>query len=483
MSYLRRLRAKIEAADPRPAVKQQLHDEDEEPIAPPPKKRKKPEKPRFSLKDEEKPKRQAKPAEPGKFSLDDLGDDDESDKKTPKTNTAVPDPSEPLKRNDEQEDAPAPKTQKSAPPKEEREEDEDEDEDEQPKQAPKGKGLPTGQSLTDKDGRYGEIKKFKPWLFIVSGAGGQAGALLAYLKSVESVINNPDVVERIAGPDTVDGKSNNPLDLTFAWFVAERVSQELVHKAFKGLQAQAVDFRDRLGQARPFDAIKLNAESVLKGEARNFRAEMQEHYMALRDKDEAESIGAVSALQMASVIPLDYLRWFDRENKKHEFYMGGYPDNAGRVGLIYVLCTEEESKTFLRAVKEFKPLPNFVDDMHFISNIDSGFKTIKPRDVMPDNCIILVSKTKFDPAAKISGGKSVLEALTTEAKGFANGGEDAGQYVKGTHVQGNLVAHFSADMKRCALWVGRKPVTVDQKAEERLMATFGLESIDTTFSK
>jgi len=383
----------------------------------------------------------------------------------------------------------------------------------------------TGKSLQDKEGRFAEIKQFNPYLFIISGPGLTSN-VLKFFKETGNIINDEKNVERIAGPSKISGKSTEPLELTFAYLVSEKSMKELTAKATGGLLAFVEPFDKKMGSASPFKSIKLpvDMESKLGDYASKLRAVMLSSYTKLRDQDKEkdDTLGAISALQMSALIPLDYMRWLTKEHKKHQFYLGGHPDNAGRDGMIYILCSEEESKLFFKTLKEFKPLPNFVDDLHFLSNIDSAFKPLKPREFTPDNCVILEGSEALNPDAKMGTLEEkekiaaavtaaplrpmsqraqereeqfptlkkpdpeakVLDALTDVAGQLSHiKNIPAGQYVKGTHIQGNLVAHFSADKHKCILWCGKQAINLTKSVEDFLIATFNLKSVNRTFSK
>jgi hypothetical protein len=294
--------------------------------------------------------------------------------------------------------------------------------------------------------------------------------------------------------------------MTFAYFVANSAVNGLIKKATDlKIPTVAVDFQKNINNSRPFDAVAIPSEIESKiGGGRVLRDKMQKSLEVLKEHnedDEDVNLGyEISALQMSTGIPLDYMRFLTKENKEREFYIGGTPDNAGQLGNLYVLASKEESTLFLKTLREFGPLPNFSDDLFVLSNIDSGFKSAEPRKVKVDNCLILESKEKFEINQKlklpgeesIDEGKgkkeeeelTVLDALNLEARKIANLNTlTPGKFVKGTQVQGTLVAHFNRDFKKVILWCGHQPINLTGEKEKELREIFNLSHVDKTFTK
>lgn len=325
--------------------------------------------------------------------------------------------------------------------------------------------LRTGQILSNKKGRLADIQSWNPFLFIVSGVG--APGILNFFKKAAPTINDPTKVERIAGPNSIGAKNKSPLELTFAYLVPRKVSEELTARAnSEKLSVYSKPFN--LDSSSPFQEIKLPMEGKLGNEAYKFRTQMLDSYNKLKGAKEStkkETI-AIPAMQIPAFIPLDYLRWLTKNNKKHKLYL--YQK------MVYVLCSKEESDFFIKTAKEFKTLPAFLEKVEFVSDIDSDLKTTKPKEFTPDNCIFLVKKKAFDINKELPALDAIVDDLSNQKL-------PKGKLVAGTHVQGDLAVHFNADKHKCVLWGRRLKFSSEQ--EKEMTTKLGLQYIETTFIK
>lgn len=346
----------------------------------------------------------------------------------------------------------------------------------QEEEEPKPGEVKTGKSLKSTKDRFAQIESFSPFLFIVSGVG-RIGTLLAFFQESKNIINDSTVVERIAGLSTLKASETDPLKVTFAYLVSFKVINQLVSSAAK-LIVHKEDFSHKLGSSSPFTSSKLPPELEKALGGSNLRRLQEAMLTSFKDlqQSEASDAGGVAAIQMQTTIPLDYLRWLSKDNRPHEAYIGGEPDDAGRQGNMYVLCSETEANLLIKTAKDFKPPNSFFEDLHYVANIDSGFKKEEPKNVgKPSNCLLLSFEEKFD----IQNIKKLHEVASKiagkELKPY--------NYVDGTIVKGDLVAHFSKDFMRCVLWLGTNPITVKPEQEKQLKDEFHVEDIDTTFAK
>jgi len=361
-------------------------------------------------------------------------------------------------------------TEKKKPTKENTKKPEQEDEEPRPGE------VKTGKSLKSTKDRFAQIESFSPFLLIVSGVG-RIGTLLAFFQESKNIINDSTVVERIAGLSTLKASETDPLKVTFAYLVSFKVINQLVSSAAK-LIVHKEDFSRKMGSSSPFTSSKLPPELEKALGGSNLRRLQETMLTSFKDlkQSEATDAGAVAALQMQTTVPLDYLRWLSKDNRSHEAYIGGEPADAGRQGNMYVLCSETEANLFIKTAKDFKPPNPFFDDLYYVANIDSGFKREEPKKVgKPSNCLLLTFEEKFDVKN--------LEKLHEVASKIAGKDLKPYNYVDGTIVRGDLVAHFSKDFMRCVLWLGTNPITVKPEQEKQLKEQFHVEDIDTTFAK
>jgi len=330
-------------------------------------------------------------------------------------------------------------------------------------------GIETGNEHID----YSMLRSMKPYLLVVSGIKNPSD-LIQFFKKTKNIINNSKYAVKIYGLDTIDSSETSLESLVYAYFISEK-SVDAIKSKLENLPHVLEDFTSKIDSARPFDALKIPSALKLGDLEFRLRQEMQDVYEGIRSESD-EAVSMTSAVQMASVIPLDYMRFFNTQNKTHNFYIGGQPEDAGREGLIYVICDSTESKLFIKTIKDFSASPKFFQDMYFIPNIDIGFDRVKPKSVVVDNCIILEGKNKFD-----INDKETLDYLKSIVVQFKPTTE-FGKIIKGTHVHGNLAMHFNRDMTQCILWCGSKPINIKPEQIDEIKTKLDLKNLNTDFS-
>lgn len=357
---------------------------------------------------------------------------------------------------------------------------------------PQSKGISTGYGKVT-PGRLSEILSMDPYLFVVVAAPSELPNLVTFLKNSQNIVNNPNLSHRLLGPTTVTDKQNK--EIILAYLVGAREINELKNNATNvKLPITGLDFSRQLRTSRPFEALKLDSDLAKRFSSGDFgtklRHDLQASFEAMKKSNQTEKgeegdssgedyqeLNEVSALQMSRSIPVDYMRFLSKQHATREFYVGGTPDNAGRDGMRYALCTREQSSLFMKTMKEFRPASQFGDDLYFLNNIDSEFKTTEPRDVDPANCLIFESKTKFEP------NEDTIDKLTGFINKLCKRTTQGGRYVNGTHVKGTRFVHFSSDFKRAILWGSHAPLGLDPTEKKQMIDAFDLKDIDTTFSK
>lgn len=284
--------------------------------------------------------------------------------------------------------------------------------------------------------------------------------------------------------------TKNELSGIYALFISGTKQEELNNFA-KKLSAPYVITElpeDFFSQDSPFDYLSFaDLDSVLAGDETKLKRQLNEEMRRLSDED--EDVGQISALRMASEIPVDYARFLKANHSVREYYLGGHPPNAGAVGSQFILATQDEKKHFLRILNGFKPPTPFFNDLYYVSDIDPDFKDYEPKKITPARALILQARTSFDMDQKItitSKGNEDLMKENSKKLGQSEAptqatqlemleafvrvymkptpGTKPGRFAKRKYYIGNNWVHLNRDSKIVILWGSRtSPLSIDKK--------------------
>jgi len=378
-------------------------------------------------------------------------------------------------------------------------------------------GLRVGKSLRV-PGRIDHLRSVRPYMFIVNGHTKEE-ALHKFFQSVGGDLDNSKLVESLYAGD-LNAPDKNVLTLTFAYIVGQQLAQNLVNKAGENKLAHAaVYFEKNMLQARPFDDVDFGLDlnkALGTGDRLRLVRQLQTNWEALKETSSGsdEEIGGreIAAMQFSTGIPLNYTRFLAPKHQDWKLHIGDRPNGAGRTGLAYIISDKENANVFMKWMKSFNPPANFDDDIYPNPNIDQAFKRVEPMTFNPANCIILTHQSKFNPEEDIplpSDDKNAITAkfdflkkdkpredpveknepktikmidlLTAVAHTqLGNTTTRAGQVIKGRAVHGNVVVHFSQDMKKAILWGSKNAISVSAKDLQEEFPF--LKHVDLTFS-
>ena len=125
------------------------------------------------------------------------------------------------------------------------------------------------------------------------------------------------------------------------------------------------------------------------------------------------------AIQANTYVPLEFFRFLNKKQRPVQFYIGGRPQGAGYNNTIYVLATEHESEVFINLIRKFKMPSLFYERMSSNSDIDAGFKTHDPEELIPANVLVLIGNGPFNPKEVVEpteDNKKLLALVAKDAK-------------------------------------------------------------------
>lgn len=243
----------------------------------------------------------------------------------------------------------------------------------------------------------------------------------------------------------------------------------------------------------PFTDLSLSGKKL--------DARLVEELNAKWRRHTAESSGnRVPAVQVNALVPLNYFRLLNKEQREIEMYLGDRPSGAGLSGAAYITTkSDTEATSFVNLIKKFKMPSLFYKHLYADSDIDPKFKSATPIQFKPSNVLVLIGK--FNPNAPVEITKDSLEVAkdlipseiqkawstrlqlteqTTQVKqadkllkesnrvikeftqldildSFAknilkNPTKNSGAFVKSQYFIGTQIVHFNADMTICFLW-------------------------------
>jgi hypothetical protein len=296
------------------------------------------------------------------------------------------------------------------------------------------------------------------------------------------------------------------LEHVYAMIVPAAFANQLVSDfSQSSLKIDSIEFHaDLIPQARPFDGMTfpsikrdgINEQILRQTLSGRWQADVKPELQSVSMMTDKS---AVPAVQMQSTIPLDYLRFLSTTKEARKLYIGGRPPEAGNPGLVYALCAQNEYSEFVRVLETlgFKEL--FYYNMYYVPAVDSLFLEYDPIEYRPASALILEAKTKFNPdISKAAPRFTVPEELMTSKeraqahnKPVEEGADDEleydedtgpqkdkkvvkdtqhgllqriakilmrspvkrpGRLINGRLVFGDLLVHYSKDLKKAVLW-------------------------------
>lgn len=242
------------------------------------------------------------------------------------------------------------------------------------------------------------FKMQKPWLLLIQTKTDG--------REFEPFIKNKDVINFLArGVKYILTKKS----AIRAWIIPQALAskaQELCKK-FK-VQYSLTEMPKGLNEKdQPFAEMKINLSTLGKINEMDLRNQLNENWTIA-----AHAIVRKPTLEMNSLVPLDYLRFLNPENKEVELYLGGHPVDVGTLGLAYVLLEAEDEGEHLKENLFKLRLPEKVyEDMDVVSYLPKGFTGQSPKKIMPANCLVLFAKETFAPTEKKSSDPKKTEEI------------------------------------------------------------------------
>jgi hypothetical protein len=244
---------------------------------------------------------------------------------------------------------------------------------------------------------------------------------------------------------------------------------------------------DFFNQENPFSGLTLKGTKLDDKLIAELNAKWRRHT--------AESSGnTIPAVQINTMVPLNYLRMLSKDQRELQMYLGDRPTGAGMAGAAYILAKEAEATAYVNLMKKFKMPTLFYKHLYSESDIDPRFKKTSPEKYTPANVLILMGDFKPNDPAEITEDTLALQGLQNmkgvleeddggheepksekklqklkeqhdkvkftqldllhsfAKKVLKNSTSNPGTYVKAQYYIGTTVAQFNADMSICFLW-------------------------------